>query len=148
MKNAKMSNREFYLRNFTWGLPVNLGGAVLALVALATGHKPKKFGQCVQFNVGKNWGGGSLGVFMFTGSETSDELKAHEHGHGIQNAYYGPLMPFVVNVPSSARFWFRKIRGKLNPQTKMKPYDSAWFEAEATKLGMERCFPYKKKNHQ
>ena len=37
-----LSDHEFYLRSFTWGLPVNIGGAMVALGMLATGHKPKR----------------------------------------------------------------------------------------------------------
>lgn len=134
---ANISDREFYLRSFTWGLPVNLGGAVVSLGMLATGHKPKKYGKCIQFDVGKNWGGGSLGIFMFTGKNVPDSLKDHEHGHSIQNCYYGPLMPFLVNVPSSSRFWYRKAVHKLMPKKALPPYDSAWFEGEASRLGRE-----------
>ena len=52
-----ISDREFYLRSFTWGLPVNLGGAVVAAGLLLTGHKPERFGNCINFTVGRNWGG-------------------------------------------------------------------------------------------
>ena len=135
--NAHSTKKEFYLRNFTWGLPVNIGGAAVALGLLATGHKAHKYGDCIQFDVGKSWGGGSLGVFMFTCDDADDRLKAHEHGHSIQNAYLGPLMPFVVNIPSSTRFWSRKIAEKLYPGINLSPYDSAWFEGQATELGTE-----------
>lgn len=137
LPDAPLSKKEFYLRSFTWGLPVNVGGAIVALGLMATGHKPKKYGRCVQFDVGDNWGGGSLGVFMFTGKNVPDKLKAHEHGHSIQNCYYGPLMPFVVNIPSSARFWSRKAVKKLVPGIELSDYDSVWFENEATRLGTQ-----------
>ena len=126
-----LSDREFYLRSFTWGLPVNVGGAVVALGMLATGHKPKRFGNCISFEIGKGWGGGSLGIFLFA-------LKAHEHGHSIQNCYYGPLMPFLVNIPSSSRYWYRKAVHAIAPNKILSPYDSVWFEAEATRLGLAR----------
>ena len=135
--DAELSEREFYIRNLTWGLPVNIGGAVISLGMLATGHKPHKFGNCVQFEVGKNWGGGSLGLFMFTCKDAPEALKAHEHGHSIQNCYYGPLMPFVVNIPSSTRFCYRNIVSRIKPDKVLKPYDSAWFEGEASRLGRE-----------
>ena len=136
-KNTKMSKREFYLRSFTWGLPVNIGGAAVSVILLATDHKPHRFGRCVQFDVGKGWGGGSLGVFMFTCRDASKRLKAHEHGHSLQNCYYGPLMPLIVNIPSSARFWIRKGIQMVCPDRKLPPYDSIWFEKEATEIGKE-----------
>ena len=133
--HSDIGRREFYLRSFTWGLHVNLGGAAAALAMLATGHKPEKFGNCIRFTVGKGWGGGSLGIFLFTCKDSSRRLMEHEHGHSIQNCFYGPLMPFLVNVPSSSRYWYRRIMQKVCPQKKLPPYDSIWFEAEATRLG-------------
>jgi hypothetical protein len=133
--DGNISEKEFYVRNLTWGLPVNIGGAIISLGMLATGHKPQKYGNCVQFEVGKNWGGGSLGLFMFTCKDAPDSLKSHEHGHSVQNCFYGPLMPFIVNLPSSARFMYRMAVSRLNPNKKLEPYDNAWFEGEATELG-------------
>ena len=141
--HADLSDREFYVRSFTWGLPVNIGGAAFALMMLATGHKPETFGKCVHFSAGKSWGGGSLGVFIFTCKNASQRLLEHEHGHSIQNCYYGPLMPFLVNLPSSSRYWYRRAVQKINPGKKLPPYDSIWFEAEATQLGHD----YMIRNH-
>ena len=132
-----LSNREFYIRSLTWGLPVNIGGAVVALVMLVTGHKPERYGRCIRFTVGKGWGGGSLGMFLFTCRDATKRLAEHEHGHSIQNCYYGFLMPFLVNIPSTTRYWYRKIIQKLKPNKKLPPYNSVWFEAEATRLGHE-----------
>lgn len=136
--NPNIGKVPFYLLNLTWGLPVNIGGAITAAGLLATGHKPKKYGDCIQFDVGKDWGGGSMGLFMFTGSEVPERVKEHEHGHSVQNCYFGPFMPFVVNIPSSARFWYRKAIEKIKPDIKLPPYDSAWFEGQASALGHER----------
>ena len=136
-KNTEMSGKEFYFRSFTWGVPVNVGGALISLFLLASGHEPHRFGRCIRFDIGKNWGGGSLGVFMFTCRNASKRLKEHEHGHSLQNCYYGPMMPLLVNVPSSLRFWYRKAVMRLVPGKKLPPYDSIWFEAEATRLGKE-----------
>ena len=136
--DPNLSDREFYLRSLTWGLPVNLGGAVVALGMLATGHKPKRFGNCISFEVGRGWGGGSLGMFLFICKDAPLRLKAHEHGHSIQNCYYGPFMPFLVNIPSSSRYWYRKAIHAVAPQKPLPPYDNVWFEAEATRLGLAR----------
>ena len=132
---ATITEKEFYLRSFTWGLPVNIGGAIVSLGMLATGHRPKRFGSCVLFEAGKNWGGGSLGIFLFTCKNATRRLREHEHGHSIQNCYYGPLMPFLVNIPSSARYWYRRALQAVHPDKVLPPYDSVWFEAEATRLG-------------
>ena len=134
--NPDITDREFYLRSFTWGLPVNLGGAIIAAGLLATGHRPERFGNCVNFTVGKNWGGGSMGIFMVTCRNAPRQLKEHEHGHSIQNCYYGPLMP-LVNLQSTTRYLYRLGAQKLFPEKKLPPYDSAWFEGEATELGRQ-----------
>lgn len=132
--NPEISDLEFYVRSFTWGLPVNIGGAIVAAAMIVTGHRPERFGNCVRFTIGKNWGGGSMGVFMFTCRNASEQLKRHEHGHSIQNCFYGPLMPFV-NLQSSTRYLFRIGIKKLHPHKNLPPYDSAWYEGEATELG-------------
>ncbi len=131
---SEISDREYYLRSFTWGLPVNLGGVMVAAVLLATGHKPERFGNCVNFTVGKNWGGGSAGIFMFTCENADTRLKEHEQGHSIQNCFYGPLMP-LVNLQSTTRYLYRAGIKKLHPGKRLPPYDSAWYEGEATELG-------------
>ncbi len=129
-----ISEREFYLRSFTWGLPVNLAGALVAAGLFATGHKPERFGNCINFTVGKNWGGGSMGIFILSCKNAGRKLKEHEHGHSIQNCYYGPLM-LLVNLQSSTRYLYRRGIRKILPRKKLPPYDSVWYEAEATQLG-------------
>lgn len=135
--NTHMSAKEFYFRSFTWGLPVNIGGAVVALAMLATGHKPQKYGNCIHFDVGDNWGGGSCGVFIFTGKNVPEKVKQHEAGHSLQNCYYGPLMPLLVNLPSTTRFLVRGALEKLLPGSVKTDYYSVWFENQASRLGTE-----------
>ena len=132
--DPELSDREFFLRSFTWGLPVNIGGAIVAAGLLLTGHRPERFGNCINFTVGKNWGGGSMGVFMLTCRNATTRVKEHEHGHSIQNCFYGPLMP-LINLQSSTRYLVRKGIEIIAPNRKLPPYDSAWFEGEATRLG-------------
>ena len=143
---ADITKREFHLRSFTWGLPCSIGGLLIAIGMLLTGHRPHRFGCCIQFEAGRNWGGGSVGIFMFTCKGASYRLKAHEHGHSIQNAFYGPLMPIIVSIPSTLRYWFRRIIQKIFPKIKLSPYDSAWFEGQATRLGMEFLAVNRKKS--
>ena len=131
-----ISEREFYLRSFTWGLPVNIAGAVVAAGLLATGHKPERFGNCINFTVGKSWGGGSMGIFMITCKNASQRLKEHEHGHSLQNCFYGPLIP-IINLRSSSRYLYRACVQRLLPHKTLPPYDSVWFEGEATELGRQ-----------
>lgn len=132
-----MKGRKFlyYFLNLTWGLLLTLAGALVALFLLIIGKHPKRHGGCLYFNIGKNWGGVSMGLFFFTDNSDFTSIKNHEYGHSLQNAILGPFMIFVVAIPSVIRYWihtFRDKKGKPNP-----PYDAIWFEGQATKWGDE-----------
>ena len=131
-----MRKWQFYLLSFSWGLPMTLIGCLVALVLLIAGYKPKRFGWCWYFEIAGDYGL-ELGVFFLAGKNTSHELKCHEFGHGIQNCYFGFLMPFVVCIPSAARYWYReylqRVRGVKHSE--LPDYDSGWFEGQATRIG-------------
>lgn len=129
-----MNKRAYYISNLTWGLPMTSIGLIIACVLICTGHKPKRWGGCIYFNVGKEyWGGVSLGLVFLADPEDDEHTKNHEFGHSIQNAKYGLLMPFIVAIPSFLRACYHTIRDYCGLQN--KPYDSIWFEGEATELG-------------
>ena len=130
MKNKAL----FHILSLTWGLPMTLIGAAVALIMLAKGHKPKRWRGCVYFTTGGSWGGISLGLFILT-SKDNEGTKSHELGHSIQNVRYGPLMPFIVGIPSAARYLYREIRYHRKGLTPPTAYDAVWFEREATELG-------------
>lgn len=94
----------YWIVSCTWGIIMTLIGAIGALAMLITGHKPQIFGYNVYFVVGSGWGGVNFGAFFFV-AKTSNRLqiKQHEAGHGLQNILLGPLMPFVVAIPSAFR---------------------------------------------
>lgn len=131
-----MKNKIFYwIVSLTWGCVMSVIGLVAALFLLLTGHKPTLFGNTFYFKVGKNWGGLNLGPVFITDSTPSLHTLCHEHGHGLQNLWWGPLFPFVIGIPSAIRYWYREIKyykkGKQPPTT----YDSIWFEGQASELG-------------
>jgi hypothetical protein len=131
MKNKYL----YYFLSFTWGLPMVLVGGIVALVMLITGHKPHKNGGGIRFEVGKNWGGVSLGLVILTNENPSQHIKNHEFGHTFQNCWWGPLDAFVIEIPSAIRYWYRELkyyRRGLRPPTE---YDAIWFEGQATSLG-------------
>lgn len=134
--NTKMKKFPFYLLSFTWGLPMTLLGSVVALILIVAGYKPKRWGYCYYFELGNDWGGLELGVFFLKGKNNSDYTKNHEHGHAIQNCYFGFFMPFIVSIPSAMRYWYREIRSKMGLENKTA-YDDIWFEGHATKIGTE-----------
>ena len=128
-----MRRTIFYVMSFTWGLPLTLVGAVVALFLLVTGHRPHRWHGCVCFEIGKTrWGGLNLGLVILCQKGASDSLKAHELGHAIQNCYFGPIMLLFVTC-SAARYHDitrREKHGKPVPE-----YDAWWFEGQATTLG-------------
>lgn len=134
-KHLLISKRRFYILSFTWGLIISLSGCIIAFLFLITGHKPKRFGYCIRFESSRLKGGCSAGIFIFSKIEPSMHLLCHEHGHGVQNCLYGPFMPFLVSIPSSTRYHYRNLKKKVLRRTNQTPYESIWFEAQATEFG-------------
>ena len=74
-------------------------------------------------------------MFMFVGDTEPQRTAWHEHGHGIQNCFFGPFMPFAVSIPSMTRYWIRRMR----PNKRFRhEYDDIWFESQATRLGAKQ----------
>ena len=129
----------FYFLSFTWGLPMTLIGCIVAVVLLAIGHKPQKWGYCYYFEVGRGWGGLELGPIFLVSKTAIDKTKSHELGHGFQNCIWGVLFPFVIAIPSAIRYWYRKwlVKSGRKKASELPDYDSIWFEGQATSLGKE-----------
>ena len=121
----------FYLLSWTWGIVMSLIGGIVVLALLVTGHKPKMFCGRIYVEVGKNWGGLSLGCFFICMKDAPLYIKQHETGHTLQNIIFGPFTPFLVTIPSGIRYWYR-----MNRENKTE-YDDIWFEGQATKWGKE-----------
>lgn len=134
-----MNKVLFYFLSLTWGLPITLVGLLVALVLRVAGYKPQKYGYCLHFSIGKTWGGCSLGMVILTGTKTTEDTKMHEHGHALQNCYWGILFPFVIAIPSAARYLYRAYLIKSGKTTKkpLADYDAIWFEGDATRRGIE-----------
>lgn len=137
----KIPKPLFYLLTFTWGLPFTFLGLIAALFLRLKGHKPKKHGYCYYFEIGKNWGGVNLGLFFIVDRHSNERIRNHEHGHAVQNCYLGPFMLILVALPSLIRSRYRAYLTdkKGVPENTLKPYDSVWFEGQATRLGNEIC---------
>lgn len=129
-----MNKTVFYILSLIWGLPMTLIGAVAGLVLRLVGKGPGRWGACWHFCIGKGWGGVSLGLVMITCENPGRHVKDHEHGHAVQNCCLGPLMPFVVCIPSVVRYWYREYRKRIGkPCT--TAYDDIWFEGQASRVG-------------
>ena len=132
-----MKKSVFYLLSFTLGLPMTLIGCFVALVLTIAGKKPEKHGACWYYKVGEHWGGMELGVFFLTDQTPTKHTLNHEHGHAIQNCWFGPLMPFIVSIPSAVRYWYRELKYLRHGKTPPTAYDDVWFEGQATRVGTE-----------
>lgn len=95
----------YYLVSYTWGVIMTLIGSLVALFLLITGHKPHHFYQNIYFRIGRNWGGINFGPFFIIDNTEGLSTKQHESGHGIQNICLGPLMPFIIGIPSLIRYY-------------------------------------------
>lgn len=131
---VNMNKKQYFTMAWTWGIIMTLVGYIVGLGMLITGHKPTRKGYCWYYTV-KNFDGITLGNVIIVGKNASDYVKAHEHGHAIQNAVYGPFM-VVIGLMSLVRATYRKIRKKIGkPCT--TDYYSIWFEKEASDWGLE-----------
>lgn len=124
----------YYLLQFTWGLPMNILGGLTALCLICCGCKPMRYGWNYYFELPVNFGL-ELGIFFIAYKNASTHTKNHEHGHSIQNIYFGPFSIGMVTIPSAARFWIREILYAINKPPLMS-YDDIWFEGQASKSGM------------
>lgn len=106
----------YYVLNCTWGIIMTLIGAIGTLALAITGHKVKRHAGCFYTNVGHAWGGMEAGMFFFTDDSDSASVKNHEFGHSLQNCLWGPLLPFIVCIPSATRYWLRENPNKKSKQ--------------------------------
>lgn len=126
----------YWLWSCIWGCLMTIIGAIIALAMLISGHKPHHIGPNVYFVIGENWGGVNFGpFFLICNRGQSTSTLYHEPGHGLQNLIWGPLMPFVVAIPSAIRYWYRELKYYRKGEYPTTDYDSIWFEGQATRWG-------------
>ena len=125
----------FYFLSFTWGFIMSFIG-LIAIAVLACMGRVRTFHGRLYGTIGKGWGGLELGCFFICGEDCqSDDLRAHECGHGLQNIIWGPLGIFVIFIPSAIRYWYRELKYNRKGLTPPTDYDSIWFEKQATEWG-------------
>lgn len=133
MKN--LNKALFITLSWTWGLPLTLTGAIIFAFLYLLGYRAKRFGFCRYIAVGRNWGGLELGAFFLCDKSENPIILTHEHGHGVQNIIFGPLMPLIVTIPSAIRYWIRRFKCEVLALTPKHSYYSIWFERQANELG-------------
>ena len=112
------------------GQPLSLIGDIVCVILNFLGYKQKMFYDiCPYFEIGKGWGGLSLGWFFICCEDSSESLKCHEVGHTLQCANISGWQMLALSIGSVARYWYRELFGST------VPYDSWWFEGQATEIG-------------
>lgn len=113
-------------------------GLLVFLVCLYFAYPPHKYRNAVALPLPGNFGGFSLGMWIFYGKNNYGDVLPHEYGHSRQVMMLGGILYlFVVALPSVIRYWYREIlyRKDRNEYNKLPPYDSIWFEHYATLWG-------------
>ena len=133
LRFKKLTSVQFYALSFTWGFLMTIIGLLTAGVLMLAGKQPIANQYGWYFVIGKrNWGGLDLGMVSLVCPQYNDHLLNHEFGHAIQNCYFGPFFIFIW-LASAARYQIRGILTKMGKS--LPPYDSIWFEGQATALG-------------
>jgi len=94
----------FGVIQWTWGLPQNLVGGA-AYLRMRKKHKQERFHRgFVTYVRAKNFGGVSLGMFVFVNPDNKEawvhDTRIHEYGHTMQSLLLGPLYLLVIGLPS------------------------------------------------
>ncbi len=95
----------FYFWQFTYALIQNIIGLVMLAIYKARGSESEWYHNAlVTYIDKKNFGGVSLGMFIFINkSRTGDvrhDMRIHEYGHTVQSLILGPVWLFVIALPS------------------------------------------------
>lgn len=95
----------FYFWQFTFALIQNIAGFVMFVIYKAKGSESEVFHNAViTYIEKKNFGGVSLGMFIFINKNVKGErlhdMQIHEYGHTVQSLILGPVWLFVIALPS------------------------------------------------
>ena len=113
---SRLLRALYWLVQWTWGLPQNLLGGILAAGLLIA--RPE-FAHDLRFFHGAlvvRWplrSSMALGIFIFfgqTGHPDADAILVHEYGHTIQSCILGPLYLPVIGLPSLIWAWWPSLR--------------------------------------
>lgn len=110
---------------------MTLIGAICFVILKLFRYEHSAFQYAYFIEIGKGWGGVSMGPFIFISKTTSHSLLKHEFGHSLQNCYFGPAM-VLISIASAVRYFSREFGIGIK---KLPDYDCIWFEGTATYLG-------------
>lgn len=136
MKIAKIAKYTLYwLWQCTFGIVQTLIGFCVFLRYVRCKHECYH-GAILTYHDG-DWGGVSLGTFIFVNGNRPDvwtkDARVHEYGHTVQSLFTGPLYMLVIAIPSmiwcgSKKLHEKRMRGELN-------YYDLYCESGANTLG-------------
>lgn len=131
-KYLAMAPKRLRIRQLTRGLPMTIVGTIVFAVLYICGQRPKNYkGICPYFEIGRGWGGVEMGWFFICCKDCGESTKNHESGHLVQAAAFNGFIVLCLSVASAVRYWWREFFGAKTP------YDSWWFEGQATRLGTQ-----------
>ena len=131
----------YYLLACIWGIILTFIGIVITIVLGVARIFNKnihfeKYYWIYDIKAGPTyWGGFEMGLMFVRDQKSITTVNAHEFGHTFQNCLLGPLMPFVVSLPSAIRYWIIYFKYDRKGLTCPYEYDSIWFEDAATQCG-------------
>lgn len=150
MRNLKAKKENmfiFYLLSFTWGIIYTLLGLfVLFIIRLFFNRKIQEYrvvaGRIAIITKRNLPGAFELGIAYIADKNTltSFRLHAHEIGHSIQNAWFGPFfLIFVIVGAIRFNLWTTLRARHYKKYNKELQYDDLWIEGQATSLGIQYC---------
>ena len=95
----------FFFWQFTYGLLQNIIGLVMLAIYKSRGCESEWYHNAlVTYIEKKNFGGVSLGMFIFINKNTvgdkRHDTRIHEYGHTVQTMILGPAWLFIIALPS------------------------------------------------
>ena len=119
----------FLLVQWTWGMPVNLIGAIVFLI-VSRKNRWEKFNNAYICYIPGFPGGLSLGLFIFMDDNDREawtkNTRIHEYGHTIQCLLLGPLYWIIIALPSAVWCNFFKSYITKNNVCYYKLYCVSW----------------------
>jgi len=140
--DTKVGVALYWTLSCTWGIVATVAGAVMALVYINKGFKPKYFHGNIYFENVRAMGSNNLGPFIFQGENAEYYTIYHEAGHGLQNIVMGPVHVIVTGI--SSEIWYRSFvkryaeelaSGTWDPDERRRAYDKNPIERWATAWG-------------
>lgn len=113
------------------GFVLSFIGDIVYFTLCLLGYQQKMFYDiCPYFEMGKGWGGLSLGWFFICCKDAPEKTKCHELGHTLQNANMGGWKMLGLSLISVIRYWYYTLCN-----IDWSTYYSWWFEGQASELG-------------